>query len=470
MKNTIDYKGLITTETNVINLEKLLYQKEKDRQIKPKIKFSNQLQQITDYIKNYLNQEQYRELIRDSFGNKRKQEQLKGIIHSHVSSKAFLSTYSKQITDYTLDEVTEYLVEKIAGLDVLQPLSEIPTVTDINCIAWNNIWVDDIYKGEYKTDITFESEQDYIELCNRFAYASGKSYSTARPSVNAVFPYMRVNIVGQDLSPKTSLSIRIVSKELRLSEQYMLDTGYANREMIEFLKLSFATESHLICGGTGTGKTELLRYFTRYTKDNASIIMIEDTPETYLDELYPDKPIKMWQNREASDDDKKQFGYSYHVRNAMRQLPKYIYIQESRGEESLDILEASETDHIVSTTLHAKSAIDCVTRFIVLCQKAHQHPSEFYGKRITNSFKIGIHIKRFGKVRKINQIVEYVGFQNDEVKANVLFEYDSQAQRHVQKDRISQDLWDSLYETHHDLTGIENLDPSPQKSFAMRGV
>ncbi|MEK5105054.1 ATPase, T2SS/T4P/T4SS family [Cytobacillus sp. FSL M8-0252] len=470
MNNIVAYEGLITEQRNVINLERLLYQKVKDKQIKPKIKFSNKLQDVTNYIKEYLNQEQHRELIRDSFGNKRKQIQLKSVIQTHVSSKEFLSKYSKHISDFSIEEVTEYLVEKITGLDVLQPLTEIDTITDINIISWNNIWVDDIYKGEYRTNISFSSEQDYFELCNRFAYASNKSLSTAKPSIDAVFPYMRVNIVGQDLSPNVSTQIRIISKELRFDEDYIYKTGYANELMINFIKRVFATESILISGGTGSGKTEFLRYFTGYTKPNATIIMIEDTPETYLDELYPEKPIKMWKNREASDNDKKQFGYSYHIRNAMRQNPQYIFLQESRGEESLDILEASETDHIVDTTLHAESAIDTIIRFIVLCQKAYQHPDEYYGKRITNSFKIGVHLKKFNNVRKINQIVEYLGYENGRVIANILFEYDPKLKRHVRKGNMSQKLWNRLEEVHNEISILNELAPINDDKYVIQGA
>ncbi|QII26950.1 CpaF family protein [Bacillus paralicheniformis] len=465
MKNIVHYRGLVSRERNIINLERLLYQKVTESKPKPKIKFSNQFQQMTDNIKEHLNQEQYRELLKDSFGNKLKQNKLREVIYSKVSSPSFLKSFSAQLADYKLDYVTNVLVEKITGLDVLQGLTEVDTITDINCIDWNNIWVDDIYKGTYKTDISFESEQDYLDLCNRFAFASGKQYSMSKPSVDAVFPHLRVNFVGQDLSPKVSLQIRVISKELRLSEKFMLETGYANQLMIDFLKATFLTESHLISGATGTGKTELLRYFLKYTADNGNMIVIEDTPETYLDELYPYKPIKMWKNREALDGEKNEFGYSYHIRNAMRQHPRYIIIQESRGKESWDVLKAVETGHVVNTTLHSESAIDSIDRFIDLCEEAQHHEAEYYGKRITRKFKLGIHTKRYGKkqVRKISQIVEYETYENNEVKANVLFEYDHISQKHIQKGRVSTKLWNRLLEAHEDLSNLSALAPTDQK-------
>lgn len=457
MKNTINYFSKESSLRNLISVEKLFFLKEKSRQVLPKSRLSKQLsEKLIEDIKEYLTEDKYRELIKDSFGNKRKKEQLRTVIHSHISSKEFLDTYS--IGDLTLDEATNILVEKIAGIDVLQKLSEIPTVTDIKVVAWDSIWVDDIYKGKYKTEVQFESEQDYLELCQRFSFASGKNFSNARPSINAVFPHMRVNIVGFDLSPKTSMSIRIVSKQLRVSEDSMKETGYATKKMIELLRRTFATHSHLISGATGTGKTELLRYLTAYIKPQSSLIMIEDTPETYLDELYPDKSIDMWKNRESADGNL-EYGYRFHLRNAMRQNPDYITVQESRGGEARDIVKASTTGHIVSSTLHAETAQDAVHRMIDMCQEDQFHPAEYYGRMICRNFKIGVHIERFGKIRKINQIVEYVDYQDGEVMANVLFEYDPITDTHYQVDKMSSGLWNKLLAYHKDMPELEPLKP-----------
>jgi pilus assembly protein CpaF len=460
MKNQLKYEGLYTKPKNMINLERLIFLKERKRQIKPTVKLSSQLdQQVIEHIKNYLTQQKYRPLISNSFGNKQKKQQLRTIIHSYVSSQDFLKSYSALITDYSLEEISDTLVEKIAGLDVLQPLTEVPTITDIKCFSYDNIWVDDINKGLYKVDIKFNNKQDYLELCHRFAYASAKSFSNARPSVNAQLPYMRVNFVGEDLSTNISLAIRMISKELRFDEKYMLETGYASQPMIDLLKKTYATESHLISGEPGTGKTEHLRYFARYTQENKVIIMIEDTPETYLDELYPHKPIDMWKNREASDDGKQSFGYEYHVQNAVRQDPTYIFIQEVRSKEAIYVLEAAETSK-VNNTIHGTSAFTAVNRFVSLCQKGQDHRDDYYGKRIVDGFTIGIHVERFGKIRKINQLVEYTGYENNKAQANILFEYDPISGKHVQKSTMSKELWQRLEIHFGDISDLECLSPT----------
>lgn len=461
--NTVCYPGLIERTDNVIQLDRLLYQKEKEKHEKKQkhIQSSSQFNEVTDHIKSLLrSSDKYRELMRDAFGNVEKKEQLKQIIYSHISSKNFLDRFSSFFAQYELEEATEYLLERIVGLDVLQPLVEIDTITDIVISDWNDIRVDDIYKGKYKTDLSFRSKEDYEELCYKFAFASNKSFSVSKPSVDAIFPQLRVSIVGQDISPKISTSIRIISKELRLTEKLIKETGYASKITMDLLEAIFPCVSNMITGATGTGKTELFRYLVKTIPDNAFPIMVEDTPETYLDELYPEKGIRMWKNRERMDDDKEEFGYLFHVRNAMRHIPTYVFIQESRGKEYYEILKGANTGHILSTTLHANDAIDAADRCISFCQEMQHHSAEFYGKQIAKSFKIVTHVERFNGVRKINQVVEYVGYENNEVKANVLIEYDPIQRKHVVKNRMSVSLWKRLNKVHSDLSHLKDLAPN----------
>ncbi|MCM3227704.1 ATPase, T2SS/T4P/T4SS family [Terribacillus saccharophilus] len=458
MRNSIAYSGLPKNRNNFIDLDRLVFAQTTKNTISRNI-FEDHFSEVTEYIKEFI-QEDYKDLLQNSFGNEEKKRQLRNVIYSHVSQQSFIEKFKSYIEGYELGVITDRLVEKIAGLGVLQELAATETITDINCIAWNNIWVDDINKGKYKTDVSFENPEEYLELCNRFAFASNKTYSYAKPSVNAYFPQLRVNFVGQDLSPSVNLQIRTISKELRYDEDYILGTGFATKEMVDFLKATFKTEGHLISGETGTGKTELLRYFMGYSKERSDIIVIEDTPETYLDEIYPLKPIKMWKNREATDDQNNSFGYDYHLANALRHNPDYIIIQESRGKEALQISIAASTGHKVNTTLHADNAPDSVERFIQMCQMEQHHPADYFGKRIVKGFRIGVHVKRFENVRKINQIVEYVGYENNEPIVNVLFEYNPLTDKHEVKGNVSEKLWGRLAsEKTADLSNIECIKP-----------
>lgn len=470
MKNVIPrYKSLASRKKNKINVTDLFFlniQSDRSKKVKP----GTLSVDLIDKVKTILSTDENQDLIRNAFGNEKRASKLRAKIKEIITDPSFVESNIQHMESKRPDEITKIITEKLIGLDVLEPLKNNTDITDIKVIGWDNIRVDHIYDGKYKTDITFDSEESYMELLNRFAFASSKNFSAGSPSFDAMFPQMRINVVGFDLSPKPTLQLRSVSKNLRISKEYMLSTGYLNEIMYNLLRRTFATQSTLIGGETGTGKTELLRYMTRYVRPQTDIIMIEDTPESYLDELYnPEEySITMWRNRENSNESGNDFGYKYHLKNAMRQNPDYIYLQESRGGEALYVLKAVGTGHIVNTTTHSKTALGAINRMVDLCQEEQMQDYDTYGKKIVSregGFRIGIHIERFGekRVRKINQIVEYLDFEDGQTQANILFEYDKIQEKHIQKSPMSKQLWDELLAYDSDLSDIHALNPTATK-------
>lgn len=463
MKNIVPkYRSLESRTKNKVNISDLFF-----LNVQSKISSTNSnaalSEKLIEYVKEALQSET--ELIRNAFGNERRKERLRAKIFEIVSKPAFVESFKTDLGNRRPVEVAKIILEKLVGLDVIEELRKDPNITDIKVIDFDHIRVDHIHKGKYRTNLSFDSIKSYNELLQRFAFASSKSYSQGTPSYDAMFPQMRINVVGFDLAKTPSLQLRSISKKLRISKANMIETGYLNELMYNLLKLTSATHSHLFSGETGTGKTELFRYLTRYTKPKTDIVMIEDIPESYLDELY-DKDqysITMWRNREGKGESKTDFGYRYHLKNAMRQNFDYIFMQESRGPEMLDILKALSTGHIVSSTIHGKSAFGAINRAIDLCQEAQMLSNEIYGRRLVgeDGFRIGVHVERFGekRVRKINQIVEYMDYKDGTTVGNVLIQYDEKNDVHVQKHPMSERLWNELLSYHKDLSTIMELAP-----------
>lgn len=464
MKNTIPkFQGEQQRQKNKVDLKNLFFLNAQTNVKSSNVRKSGLDLAIVDEVKKELKKDENKELIRDAFGNDKKRQKLLQEIKNILSDPEFRKRHENALKELRLQDIANQIVEKIVGLDVLEPLTKDPFITDISVNGHDNIWVDHIIKGDYQTDLKFDSEQSYLELLHRFAFASDKTFSYGNPSFNAMFPQIRVNVVGYDISPTPTLQMRIISKDLRLTKEYMMETGYLNEEAYQLLSRTFAIHSHLIGGETGTGKTELLRYLIRYTKPKKPILMIEDTPESYLDEIYPkDKySIKMWQNRDMKGGTTSEFGYNFHLLNGMRNNPTYIFIQESRGGEAVEISKAVSTGHIVGTTLHSRSCVGSVNRFIDLCQEGKMQSAEMYGKRITgeDGFRIGVHLKRFGNVRRVNEIFEYTGFENGEAVGNMLIKFNELTGKHEVVSPMSERLWNELYSYHGDMTGLEMFDP-----------
>jgi twitching motility protein PilT len=66
--------------------------------------------------------------------------------------------------------------------------------------------------------------------------------------------------------------------------------------------------------------------------------------------------------------------FAYALRAALRQAPKVILVGEIRDLETVEVaLEASETGHLVLSTLHTTDAVKTVERLIGLFPKSQEH-------------------------------------------------------------------------------------------------
>jgi twitching motility protein PilT len=115
----------------------------------------------------------------------------------------------------------------------------------------------------------------------------------------------------------------------------------------------------LVTGPTGSGKsTTLAAIINKMNRDKAfHIITIEDP----IEYLHPH--IKATINQREVGADTQTFALA--LRAALRQAPKVILVGEMRDVETISIaLEASETGHLVLSTLHTIDAAKTVDRIV----------------------------------------------------------------------------------------------------------
>jgi twitching motility protein PilT len=115
----------------------------------------------------------------------------------------------------------------------------------------------------------------------------------------------------------------------------------------------------LVTGPTGSGKsTTLAAIINKINQDNAiHIITIEDP----IEYLHPH--VKSTINQREVGADTQTFALA--LRAALRQAPKVILVGEMRDVETISIaLEASETGHLVLSTLHTIDASKTIDRIV----------------------------------------------------------------------------------------------------------
>ena len=120
-------------------------------------------------------------------------------------------------------------------------------------------------------------------------------------------------------------------------------------------------------GGTGTGKTTSLAAILNEINENfpVHVITLEDPVEL----VHPHKKATFNQRELGSDFD----SFAHGLRAALRQAPKVILVGEIRDRETMEIaLTASETGHVVFSTLHTIDATQTLNRILGFFDQAEE--------------------------------------------------------------------------------------------------
>ncbi|MGA9770933.1 MAG: PilT/PilU family type 4a pilus ATPase [Blastocatellia bacterium] len=195
---------------------------------------------------------------------------------------------------------------------------------------------------------------------NKFAEESLEKNGSADLSFSLTgLSRFRVNIFKQ--RGTIAIVMRVVPNEVPTFEQ--LGVPIVLKEVAE-LKNGIV----LVTGPTGSGKSSTLAAIidlinaTKYYH----IVTIEDPIEF----MHRHKNSTVHQRELYSDTST----FAYALRAALRQAPKVILVGEIRDLETCEVaLEASETGHLVLSTLHTTDAVKTVERLIGLFPKSQEH-------------------------------------------------------------------------------------------------
>ncbi|MFQ3588999.1 MAG: PilT/PilU family type 4a pilus ATPase [Chloracidobacterium sp.] len=135
----------------------------------------------------------------------------------------------------------------------------------------------------------------------------------------------------------------------------------------------------LVTGPTGSGKSSTLAAIINLINETKyyHIVTIEDPIEF----IHPHKNSTIHQRELHSDTP----DFALALRAALRQAPKVILVGEMRDRETIEIaMEASETGHLVLSTLHTIDAAKTVDRIIGVFPKSEEH---IVRTRLAQSFR-----------------------------------------------------------------------------------
>lgn len=345
--------------------------------------------------------ENHSELYLNAFLNLNARHELREVLRKE--HKTLLNT----------EEKVDYVIQETVGLGVIDEiLNKNPNVTDISFNGTQLI----IETPEDKFPYSGQVDENYIiKIIQKFANAVGKEFTPKSPILDAAFGNLRLNAVHKVNSPYgTSMAIRVTRPRLALNEENFVN--FAPRYMFDFFKAAIETKSNIVISGeTGTGKTELQKFLVSFIPFEQKIDLIEDTLESHMKELFPDKDITSWLATGGVT-------FTDLIRAALRNNPTWILVSETRGKEAYEMIQAVLTGHKIITTVHAVNAAAIPSRFVNMAKMGYQVDEKSLKEDIYRYFQFGVHIKKKrinGKmVRYLSEVVEYL----EGGKINKIFE------------------------------------------------
>jgi pilus assembly protein CpaF len=372
-------------------------------------------------------------------------KQLKGVVRSRVD-------LSDSITDDDFFEVVEAIVFEYArensltikekaslvkvlfssfrGFDVLQPLIDDKTVTEIMINSHKDIFTE--RNGRVKKEpLQFESEERLQDIIQSIVGKVNRVVNDSSPIVDARLPDgSRVNVVLPPIAlDGPTMTIRKFPDQPITIEQ-LIAWGAITTEVAQFLRnLVVAKFNIFIGGGTGSGKTTFLNALSNFIPSDERIITIEDSAELQIRSV---PNLVRMETRNANTEGKGAISMKDLIKSSLRMRPNRIVIGEVRGGEALDMLQAMNTGHDGSlSTGHANSTVDMLSRLeTMVLSGAAGLPIEVIRKQISSAIDVMIHLSRLrDRSRKVVEVSEIVGFENGEIVLNPLFKFEEEGEK-----------------------------------------
>jgi pilus assembly protein CpaF len=288
----------------------------------------------------------------------------RGQLPGPVEVGAALRQLGVLVSDTVVRETVAALRRDSTGAGVLDPLLQLPGVTDVLVNAPDQVYLDR-GAGLEPAGVSFSGEAEVRRLAVRLAASVGRRLDDGSPFVDARLPSgVRVHAVLPCVADTgTCLSLRVPNRQ-RLGLKDWVASGSLTPDGADLLAALVASRcAFLISGGTGSGKTTLLGGLLGLVPQTERIVIAEDSRE-----LQPDHPHCLrLEARPANTEGAGAVTLTALVRQALRMRPDRLVVGEVRGAEIADLLSALNTGHEGGCgTVHANSAADVPARLEAL--------------------------------------------------------------------------------------------------------
>lgn len=375
-------------------------------------------------------------------GESARYQKCRNEISSHVRQKIDLS---REVEDSEIQELIDGMIVQmgrkyalslkerqelgrsvfcsIRKMDVLQELIDCDEVTEIMVNGTGNIFVEKA-GSIFQWDKRFETQEKLEDVIQQIVAKCNRVVNEASPIADARLENgARVNIVLEPVALNAPvITIRRFPKHPITMEDLLRYGSISQQAAEELERLVAAGYNIFISGGTGSGKTTFLNALSQFIPDTERIITIEDSAELQLQGI---SNLVRLETRNANMDGTKPITIRDLIKSALRMRPDRIVVGEVRGGEAIDMLQALNTGHDGSlSTGHANSSEDMLARLETMVLMGMELPLSAIRRQIASGVDIIVHLGRLrDKSRRVLEIVEILGYENDEIVTAPLYQF-----------------------------------------------
>ena len=296
----------------------------------------------------------------------------------------------------TLDDrrdLAQKIFNSLRRLDVIEPLMEDPSITEIMVNGPGNIFYERAGKL-YRSDITFKDSQTLTTVISCFFANQNRPLNEANPIADLRLPDgSRANAVLPPIAPDGPIVTIRKFTGIRQDIVSLIRQGFISEEAARFLSECVKNRKTIfLCGGTGSGKTTFLNTLSSFIPSDERVVTIEDSAELNLQGI---KNLVRMEARLAGPDGTGEVGIGTMIRTALRMRPDRIIVGEVRGSESADMLTALNSGHQGSfCTGHGNSCIEMLDRLTGMIMAGSGLPFEAIVSQVSMGVDLIIHITR----------------------------------------------------------------------------
>ena len=315
------------------------------------------------------------------------------------------------------------LFHALRKLDILQDLVDNPEVTEIMINGPNHLFVEKAGKlSQYP--LSFESKEKLEDVIQQIVSGCNRVVNEANPIVDARLENgSRVNIVLAPVALEGPVVTIRRFPEHPITMEKLIAFGSLTEDLAEWLKLLVEAGYNLfISGGTGSGKTTFLNALSAFIPRDERVITIEDNAELQIMNL---PNLVRLETRNANVEGCREITMRDLIKTSLRMRPDRIIVGEVRGGEAFDMMQAMNTGHDGSmSTGHANSSRDMLSRIENMILMGMDLPLKAIKQQIASGIDFIVHLGRLrDRSRKVLEIVEIVGFEQEEIACRPLFHF-----------------------------------------------